>query len=158
MRIVIIGAVAAGTSAAAKARRNNETAEIVIYEKDNYISYSGCGMPYYLGDEVVDLQKLTPRNPDFFKTKYNVDVLIRHEVMSISPTEKKITVKNLESGAVIVDYYDKLVIATGASATVPPILGADREHVFVLRSINDMLRIKDFINADRKSTRLNSSH
>ena len=135
MRIVIIGAVAAGTSAAAKARRNNETAEIVIYEKDNYISYSGCGMPYYLGDEVVDLQKLTPRNPDFFKTKYNVDVLIRHEVMSISPTEKKITVKNLESGAVIVDYYDKLVIATGASATVPPILGADREHVFILRSI-----------------------
>ena len=72
MRIVIIGAVAAGTSAAAKARRNNETAEIVIYEKDNYISYSGCGMPYYLGDEVVDLQKLTPRNPDFFKTKYAV--------------------------------------------------------------------------------------
>lgn len=151
MRIVIIGAVAAGTSAAAKARRNNETAEIVIYEKDNYISYSGCGMPYYLGDEVVDLQKLTPRNPDFFKTKYNVDVLIRHEVMSISPTEKKITVKNLESGAVIVDYYDKLVIATGASATVPPILGADREHVFVLRSINDMLRIKDFINAKKIS-------
>ena len=151
MRIVIIGAVAAGTSAAAKARRNNETAEIVIYEKNNYISYSGCGMPYYLGDEVVDLQKLTPRNPDFFKTKYNVDVLIRHEVMSISPTEKKITVKNLESGAVIEDYYDKLVIATGASATQPPILGADREHVFILRSINDMLRIKDFINAKKIS-------
>lgn len=149
MRIVIIGAVAAGTSAAAKARRNNEAAEIVIYERDHYISYSGCGMPYYLGDEVIDLQKLTPRNPDFFKTKYNVDILIRHEVMTISPTEKKITVKNLESGRVIIDYYDKLVISTGATAIVPPILGADREHVFVLRNINDMLRIKEFINAKK---------
>ena len=149
MRIIIIGAVAAGTSAAAKARRNNEAAEIVIYERDHYISYSGCGMPYYLGDEVIDLQKLTPRNPDFFKTKYNVDILIRHEVMTISPTEKKITVKNLESGRVIIDYYDKLVISTGATAIVPPILGADREHVFVLRNINDMLRIKEFINAKK---------
>ena len=76
MRILIIGAVAAGTSAAAKARRNNEDAEIVIYEKDSFISYSGCGMPYYLGGEVGNADELTPRDPAFFKSKYNVD--IRH--------------------------------------------------------------------------------
>ena len=80
MRIVGIGAVAAGTSAAAKARRNNEEAEIVLYEKDSYISYSGCGMPYYLGDQVDELDALIPRDPAFFKSKYNVDVLTQREV------------------------------------------------------------------------------
>ena len=95
MRIVIIGAVAAGTSAAAKARRNNEDAEIVIYEKDSFISYSGCGMPYYIGDEVESADQLTPRTPAFFKRKYNVDIHTRHEVLSISPDVKTITIKNL---------------------------------------------------------------
>ena len=92
MRIVIIGAVAAGTSAVAKARRNNENAEIVIYEKDSFVSYSGCGMPYYIGGEVESVNELTPRNPDFFKSKYNVDIFTRHEVLAISPDAKGVTV------------------------------------------------------------------
>lgn len=146
MRIVIIGAVAAGTSAAAKARRNSESAEIVIYERDGYISYSGCGMPYYLGGEVADFKELTPRDPAFFKTKYNVDIHIHHEVTAIDPTHKTVTVQNQETGVVIVDHYDKLVLATGASAVIPPIPGANGKQVFVLRNINDMLRIKEFIN------------
>ena len=145
MRIVIIGAVAAGTSAAAKARRNSEDAEIVIYEKDSFISYSGCGMPYYIGDEVESADQLTPRDPAFFKSKYNVDIYILHEVLSISPDAKSITVKNLITGDVFTDHYDKLVIATGARATIPPIKGADSQHVFTLRNIGDMNRIKAFI-------------
>ncbi len=149
MRILIIGAVAAGTSAAAKARRNDESADIVIYEKDKDISYSGCGMPYYLGGEVKDIAQLTPRDTVFFKNKYNVDVLTRHEVLSINTGNKQIVVKNLDTQAVMTDTYDKLVLATGAVAAVPPIKGIAQPHVFTLRSIADMRRIKAFIDESK---------
>ncbi len=145
MRIVIIGAVAAGTSAAAKARRNNEQAEIVIYEKDIFISYSGCGMPYYIGGMVESAQELTPRDPAFFLSKYNVKIKTRHEVLSVDPAAKSIVVSNLETGEVFCDSYDTLVLATGAGAVVPPIDGADRDNVFTLRNIGDMNRIKAFL-------------
>ncbi len=148
MRLLIIGAVAAGTSAAAKARRNREKADIIIYEKDSFISYSGCGMPYYLGGKVDSADELTPRDSAFFKSKYNVDIYTEHEVLAISPQAKSITVKNLTTGDVFTDHYDKLVIATGARATMPPMKGADRQHVFILRNINDMNRIKAYIDAN----------
>ncbi|MGX8699875.1 MULTISPECIES: FAD-dependent oxidoreductase [unclassified Caproiciproducens] len=148
MRIIIIGAVAAGTSAAAKARRNSESAEIVVYDKDSFISYSGCGMPYYIGGEVENADELTPRDPAFFKSKYNVDILTRHEVLSINPDQKVLKVKNLTTGEVFSDSYDKLVIATGARAVVPPIKGADGRHVFTLRNIGDMNRIKTYIDGN----------
>lgn len=149
MRFVMIGAVAAGTSAAAKARRNSEDAEIVIYEKDSFISYSGCGMPYYIGGEVESADDLTPRDPAFFKSKYDIDIYTRHEVLSVSPNQKALTVKNLLTGEVFTDKYDKLVIATGAHAVVPPIKGVDGANVFTLRNINDMNRIKAFIDQAR---------
>lgn len=145
MRIIVIGAVAAGTSAAAKARRNDEEAEIVIYDKDRYISYSGCGMPYYLGKFVEKAETLTPRDPAFFKKKYNVDVLIRHEVLGLDAAAKQLTVKNLESGEVFTDNYDKLVLATGAKAVLPPLPGVRKDHVFVLRNIVDMNKIDAFL-------------
>ncbi len=149
VRIVIIGAVAAGTSAAAKARRNDEGAEITVYERDRFISYSGCGMPYFLGDEVKSLSDLTPRDPAFFRAKYRVEVKTRHEALSIDPERKIVTVRNLETGETFDDRWDKLIIATGASAARPAITGADREDVFVLRTINDMIRIKEWI-AERR--------
>ncbi|MGB4660651.1 MAG: FAD-dependent oxidoreductase [Mobilitalea sp.] len=152
MRIIIIGAVAAGTSTAAKARRNNENAEIVIYEKDNYISYSGCGMPYYIGGTVKDAEELTPRDPSFFKSKYNVDIMIRQEVISIHPEDKTITIKNLVAGEIYTDHYDTLVIATGARSVIPPIKGAEKENVFTLRNINDMKQIKEYINLNNPKT------
>jgi NADPH-dependent 2,4-dienoyl-CoA reductase/sulfur reductase-like enzyme len=147
MKLVIIGAVAAGTSAAAKARRNSEEAEIVIYEKDSFISYSGCGMPYYIGGEVESADELAPRDPAYFKSKYNIDIFTMHEVLSIRPGEKTVEVKNHVSGEVFRDTYDKLIIATGARAFVPPIKGAGNSNVFTLRNINDMNRIKAFIDA-----------
>ncbi len=152
MRIVIIGAVAAGTSAAAKARRNSENAEIIIYEKDNFISYSGCGMPYYIGGEIEHSGELTPRNPHFFKEKYNVDIHTLHEALSIKPDLNCITVKDLVSGEVFTEHYDKLVIATGASAIIPPIKGIDKKHVFTLRNINDMNKIKAFLHENNPKT------
>ena len=149
MRLVIIGAVAAGTSAAAKARRNSEELEVTVYEKDTYISYSGCGMPYYIGGEVESADALTPRDPYFFKSKYNVDILTGHEVLSINPKEKKLEVKNLFTEEVFFDSYDKLIIATGAKSVIPPIKGADNTNVFTLRNINDMNRIKEYIAGSR---------
>jgi NADPH-dependent 2,4-dienoyl-CoA reductase/sulfur reductase-like enzyme/rhodanese-related sulfurtransferase len=146
MRILIIGAVAAGTSAAAKARRNSEEAEIVVYERDRFISYSGCGMPYFLGGEVSRLEDLTPRDRGFFMAKYRVDVRIRHEVLSIEPEKKTLTVKNLETGDAFDDRWDKLIIATGAAAFELPIPGVDDAGVFTLRNINDTIRIDDWIN------------
>jgi len=149
MRILIIGAVAAGTSAAAKARRNDELAEIVVYDRDDFISYSGCGMPYYIGGEVEDANKLTPRDPSFFKKKYNVDIKILHEVLSVNTQEKYIEIKNLLNDEVFKDNYDKLIIATGASAVIPPIEGVLKPNVFSLRNINDMNKIKNFIDSSK---------
>lgn len=145
MRVIIIGAVAAGTSAATEIRRNDKKAEIIIYDKDTYISYAGCGMPYFISNEFNSFKELVPRNPDFFKAKSNIDILTEHEVLSINPNDKSITVKNILTEEVFKDTYDKLVIATGATSGVPDIKGAEGENVFLLRNINDMNKIKAFI-------------
>ena len=152
MKLIVIGAVAAGTSAAAKARRNSEEAEITIYEKDSFISYSGCGMPYYIGGEVEKREELTPRDPAFFLSKYNVEIKTSHEVLSINPTDKSVTVKNLATGEVFTDHYDKLILATGARAVTPPIPGRESANVFTLRTINDMLNIEAFLDRQKPKT------
>lgn len=152
MRIIVIGAVAAGTSAAAKARRNTEDAQITIYEKDRFISYSGCGMPYVLGGEVADAAELTPRDPAFFQSKYNVEIKTEHEVLAIDAAKKSVSIKNLSTDEVFTDTYDKLILATGARAVIPPIPGRERPHVFTLRNINDMLRIQSFLQEQRPKT------
>ncbi len=145
MRIIVIGAVAAGTSAAAKARRNSEEAEIVIYEKDTFISYSGCGMPYFIGGEIDNVSSLTPRDPAFFKKKYNIDVNTGFEVLSIDSKNQSIQIKNLSNNEVFTDNYDKLIIATGATPFKPNITGINSDNVFFLRNIKDAIKIKDFI-------------
>ena len=152
MKLIVIGAVAAGTSAAAKARRNSEQAEITIYERDSYISYSGCGMPYFIGGEVERAEELTPRDPAFFRSKYNVEIKIGHEVLGIDPAAKSVLVKNLATGETFSDGYDKLILALGARAATPPIPGRDKAHVFTLRNINDMLRIKAFLDEKNPTT------
>jgi NADPH-dependent 2,4-dienoyl-CoA reductase/sulfur reductase-like enzyme/rhodanese-related sulfurtransferase len=145
MRILIIGAVAAGTSAAAKARRNDDKAEIVIYEKDKDISYSGCGLPYYIGGEIEDIGELTPRDAAFFKKKYNIEVLTGYEVLRISPDTKEVTVRNLHTDEVFKDNYDKLVVATGAAPYVPNVKGIDDSNVFFLRNVQSARNIRSFI-------------
>jgi NADPH-dependent 2,4-dienoyl-CoA reductase/sulfur reductase-like enzyme/rhodanese-related sulfurtransferase len=145
MKIIIIGSVAAGTSVAAKARRNDENADITLYNADYDISYSVCGIPYFLGGEIEELETLTPRNPAWFKKRYNVDIFIRHEVTTINADQKKIQVKNLDTNEVKEDYYDVLVFATGASPITPAINGVEEEHVFQVRTIQNTAAIDQFI-------------
>ncbi|MBU3160968.1 FAD-dependent oxidoreductase [Clostridium frigoris] len=149
MRILVIGAVAAGTSAAAKARRNDDNAEIVIYEKDRDISYSGCGIPYYIGGEIEDISDLTPRDPVFFKEKYNINVFTGFEVLKIDIQNKELTVKNINTNEVFKDKYDKLVIATGATAFVPNVTGVDKDNVFFVRNVQSARNIKNYIEKNK---------
>jgi len=142
MKIVIIGGVAAGTSAAAKARRNNEDAQIIIFDADQDVSYSGCGLPYYIGTDIEDREQLVPRNGQFFKQKYNVDVFTGHRVLAIEPQAKTLTVENLATGQQFSEVYDKLVIATGAQAVRLPIAGSDKANVFHLRNVVSADRIR----------------
>jgi len=145
MKIVIIGSVAAGTSVAAKARRNDEKASITIYEKDQDISYSGCGLPYYIGEEYIGRDNLTPRNDKWFEKRFNMTLKTGHEVVSIHREEKKLVVKNLATGEEFEDSYDKLVIATGATPSVPPVKGIDGDNVFTLRNVRSADKIVEYI-------------
>ena len=145
MRLIVIGAVAAGTSAAAKARRNTEDAEIVVYEKDSFISYSGCGMPYFIGGDVARAEDLTPRDPAFFKSKYNIDIFTQHEVLAVHPDSRTLDIINHVTGERFTDRYDTLILATGASSIMPHIPGASAGNVFMLRNISDMLQIYSFL-------------
>ena len=152
MKIIIIGSVAAGTSVAAKARRNNIENEIVIYEKDMDISYSVCGLPYYIGEEYISREDLKPRNPEWFKKRFAIDIKIGHEVIEVNSDKKELTIKNLETGEIFCDYYDTLVLATGASPIKPSIEGMENENVFTLRNINSADRIKQYIENSKPSS------
>lgn len=145
MKIIIIGSVAAGTSVAAKARRNTETAEIVLYDKGPDISYSVCGIPYKIGGEVESLDQLTPRDANWFKKRYNVDIHINHEVTAINHDQKELTVTDRLTGETTTDQYDVLVFATGASPMTPPPFNEKvYENVFQVRSIEDVRMIESF--------------
>lgn len=146
MKIVIIGAVAGGTSAATKARRNNKQAEITIFDMDKDISYSGCGLPYYIGSKIKDRSAIVPRDSSYFKKKYNVNILTEHEVLNIDVLMKKLTVKNLNTNEIFMEDFDKLIIATGAKSVIPNISGAKGANVFYLRNVQSADKIKDFIN------------
>lgn len=152
MKIVVIGAVAAGTSAAAKARRNDDFAEIIIYEKGRDISYAGCGLPYYIGGDVESINVLTPRDSSFFKGKYNIDVKIEHEVQEIISEQKTLKIKDLSTGSIFEEHYDKLVISTGAFPFVPEIDGIENENVFFLRNVQNAIEIKSFITDKKPQT------
>lgn len=146
MKIVIIGSVAAGTSVAAKARRNCEDLEISIYEKDSDISYSGCGLPYYIGSENISRDELTPRDANWFKLKYNVDIFPKHEVFEIDYENKVLKIENLLTNEFITDSFDKLVFATGATSIIPNIEGINCKNVFTLRNIKNSDEVLNFLN------------
>ncbi|MCY7932096.1 FAD-dependent oxidoreductase [Bacillus inaquosorum] len=145
MKMIIVGSVAAGTSVAAKARRNNENIDITVYNADYDISYSICGIPYFLGGEVENLSSLTPRSAAWFKDRYHVDIFTRHEVTQINIEQKNVVVKDLETGIEKIDSYDSLVLATGASPITPDIPGVDREHVFQVRTIQNTTQIDQYL-------------
>lgn len=145
MKIVIIGSVAAGTSAAAKARRNTEDAQITIYEKDSYISYSGCGLPYFVGGEAPDIGKLTPRDALWFKERYNVEIKTGCEVLTADSAAKTLKVKNLLTGEEFSDTYDTLVLATGSKPFKPQLDGIESENVFTIKNPQSAVDVDVYI-------------
>lgn len=149
MKTVIVGGVAGGASAAARIRRLDEKAEIVIFERSGYVSYANCGLPYYIGGVITNKNELTLRTPESFMQRFRINVFVRHEVIAINPGEKTVSVKNLETGEEFAESYDKLLLSPGAKPTIPRLSGVDGERVFSLRTVEDTLRIREFIDRER---------
>lgn len=146
MKVVIVGGVAGGATAAARIRRLNEQAQIIIFEKSGYISYANCGLPYYIGDTITDEGSLTLQTPESFFSRFRIDAKVLHEVIAIHTKEKTVSVKNLRTGEVFDESYDKLILSPGAKPTQPEIPGVDMDKVFTLRTVEDTIRIKDYVN------------
>lgn len=144
-RVIVVGGVAGGASAAARARRCDEQAEIILFEKDEYVSFANCGLPYFIGEEIAERSKLLIATPELFKKRFNIDVRTRHLVQSIDLESKTVSVLNHESGEEIVETWDRLILSTGAAPIVPPLPGIDSGNVFTLRNLNDADRIKAYI-------------
>lgn len=144
MKYIIVGAVAGGASAAARLRRLDERAEIIIFEKGEYISYANCGLPYYIGDVITDRNKLFVQTASSFTRRFNIDVRLRSEVLEIHPSNKKIEVINHLTGEHYFESYDKMILSPGADPVRPVLPGIDSEGIFTLRNVNDTDRIKSF--------------
>ena len=144
-KILIIGGVAGGATAAARLRRLDEFSEIIMFERGNYISYANCGLPYYIGGDITDKSALTLQTPESFNSRFNVDVRVNNEVISIDTKNKSVEVKDHKSGKVYHESYDKLILSPGAEPVKPNIEGLDNNKIFTLRNIPDTYKIKDYI-------------
>lgn len=140
-KIVIIGGVAGGASAAARARRLSEDAEIIVFERGQYISFANCGLPYHIGGDIPQRQNLLLQTPESFLARFNVDVRVMNEVTTIDRQAKCVTVKNLIEGTSYQESYDFLLLSPGASPIIPPIEGINNPLTHSLRNIPDMDRI-----------------
>ena len=145
MKTIIIGGVAGGATAAARLRRLDEKADIIILERGEYVSFANCGLPYYIGGVITDRGDLTLQTPQSFKARFNIDVRVLNEAVKISPDTKTVTVKNLRTGETYEESYDNLILSMGAEPIRPNIEGADSSNIFTLRNIPDTLKIKNYI-------------
>jgi len=144
MKHVIIGGVAGGATAAARIRRNDESCEIILFERGKYISYANCGLPYYIGDVISEREKLFLQTPQSFGSRFNVDVRVEQEVISIDSKNKSIKIRK-SNGEEYKENYDKLLLSPGASPFSPPIDGINSEGIFTLRNVADTDAIKNYI-------------
>lgn len=147
MKYIVIGAVAGGASAAARLRRLNEKAEIVIFEKGEYISYANCGLPYYIGDVISDRNKLFVQTASSFRQRFNIDVRVSTEVTAIDVNTKTVSARNLISGETYTEHFDKLVLSPGAEPVRPPLPGIQLPGIFTLRNVTDTDHIKQYVSA-----------
>ena len=147
MRVIIIGAVAAGMSAAAKLKRSKPEYEVVVYEKGEIVSFGACGLPYFVGGFFDEPEKMIARSPEKF-IESGIDLNILHEVINVDTDNKKVKVKNLKTGEVFEDSYDKLMIATGASSIIPSIKNVNLENVSTLKSMEDGIKVKELLNKE----------
>ena len=149
MKVVIVGGVAGGATAAARIRRLNEQAEIVVFERSGYISYANCGLPYYIGGVITDPEELTLQTPESFFSRFRVDMKVCHEVTAIHPDRKTVSVINLETGETFEESYDKLLLSPGAKPTQPRLPGVGLSKLFALRTVEDTFRIKEYIQKNK---------
>ena len=145
MKVVIVGGVAGGATAAARIRRLDEQAEIVVFERSGFISYANCGLPYYIGVVIEDPEELTLQTPESFFSRFRVAMRVRHEVTAIHPDKKTVSVTNLETGEAFEESYDKLILSPGAKPTQPRLPGVGLSKLFTLRTVEDTFRIKEYI-------------
>ena len=149
MKVVIIGGVAGGATAAARIRRLDEKAEIVVFERSGYISYANCGLPYYIGGVIEDPEDLTLQTPESFWRRFRIHMKVHHEVTAIHPDRKTVSVKNLKTGELFEESYDKLLLSPGAKPVWPNLPGMDSNKLFALRTVEDTFRIKEFVDRNQ---------
>ena len=152
MKIVIVGGVAGGATAATRLRRLDEKADITIFERSGFISYANCGLPYYIGGVIEDEEELTLQTPNSFWNRFRIKVNVRHEVTSINTDRKTVTVHNLETDDIFEDTYDKLILSPGAKPVMPNLTGIDSDKVFTLRTVEDTLKIHRFVETTKPRT------
>ncbi|MCR4715701.1 MAG: FAD-dependent oxidoreductase, partial [Lachnospiraceae bacterium] len=145
MKVVIVGGVAGGASAAARIRRLDENAEIVIFEKSGFISYANCGLPYYIGDVITKAANLTVQTPESLFSRYRINVKVNHEVIDVNPDKKTVTVVDLTTNEEREESYDKLLLSPGAKPLKPDFPGIDNDNIFTLRNVEDTLMIHDYV-------------
>ncbi len=149
MKVVIVGGVAGGATAAARIRRLDEQAEIIVFEKSGFVSYANCGLPYYIGGVIEDQEELTLQTPENFWTRFRIQVKTGHEVTEIHADKKTVMVKNLLTGETWEESYDKLLLSPGAKPTRPNLPGIDSRKIFTLRTVEDTLRIHEYVEKER---------
>jgi NADPH-dependent 2,4-dienoyl-CoA reductase/sulfur reductase-like enzyme/rhodanese-related sulfurtransferase len=148
-KILIVGGVAGGASFAARARRLSEKAEIILFERGAFVSFASCGLPYYVGSIIKEERNLLVATPHLFKTRFNIEVKLRHEVTAIDRNKKQIEVKDLETGTIFQEKYDYLVLSPGSSNKIPPIPGVELPGIYSLRTIQDSNRIKEWVEKEQ---------
>ncbi len=149
MKVVIVGGVAGGATAAARIRRLDERAQIVVFERSGYVSYANCGLPYYIGGVIQDPAELTLQTPESFWRRFRIDMRVRHEVLAIHPAEKTVSVRDLTTGEEFEEHYDKLLLSPGARPARPELPGVEQDRLFTLRTVEDTLRIRRFVEQER---------
>ena len=149
MKIAIVGGVAGGATTAARLRRNDENAQIIMFERGEYISYANCGLPYYLGDVIKERENLFVQTPEDFNARFNVDVRVNNAVLSIDREKKILKVVNVKTGDHYDESYDKLVLSPGADPIIPPLPGIKNKGIFTLRNVKDTDTIKNFVDTNK---------
>ncbi len=147
MKVVIVGGVAGGATAAARIRRLDEQAEIVVFERSGYVSYANCGLPYYIGGVIERREDLTLQTPESFFSRFRVSMKVHHEVTAIHPERRTVSVKNLETCEEFEEKYDKLLLAPGAKPAQPRLPGIGMDKLFTLRTVEDTFRIREYIDS-----------
>ena len=149
MKVIIVGGVAGGATAAARLRRLDENAEIIMIERSGYMSYANCGLPYYIGGTIADRSKLTLQTPQSFRNRFDIDARVRQEVVAIDRTARTVTVRRLDDGTEYVEGYDKLILSPGARPVTPDLPGIDAGRLFTLRTVEDTYAVADFIDREQ---------